>query len=98
MQVNINGRVYNIGNKLKYARKNPDGAYQDKLKYRLAQQNNLILDLLSVIAQEITYLTRVINSIVSTFIWAADNNTIMAADDDTILVFYSYSTKSDSNT
>lgn len=92
MQVVINGVSYDIGYLLDYAQTNADGAYQDKLKYRLVQQNNLILALLPAIARDLSEIREVINDLASIYIWASDDNTILASDDDTILTFYTYST------
>lgn len=88
MTITINGTEYDIGSFLNYAQRNPDGAYQDKLKYRLVEQNNLILNALELISRECQEIREIIDTFVTIFIWAADDDTIIAADDDTILVFY----------
>lgn len=90
MQVDINGTIYDIGHNLEYSQTNADGAYQDKLKYRLVQQNNLFLQLLPVITHELSLLRQAVDGMSLTYIWASDDNTILASDDDTILVFQTY--------
>ena len=90
MQVDINGTVYDIGYNLEYAQTNADGAYQDKLKYRLVQQNNLFLQLFPAISRELRELRQTVDSLVTDYIWAADDDTIIAGDDDTILIFSTY--------
>ena len=92
MHVDINGTDYDIGYSLEYAQTNADGAYQDKLKYRLVQQNNFFVKLLPAIVRELSAIRQAINGLVTAYIWASDSNTILASDDDTILCFYTYST------
>ncbi len=90
IRIEINGHTYDLGFNLQYAQRNEDGAFQDKLKYRLTQQSNMFLAALQAIALELAEIRQVIDKLATTYIWAADDDTIMASDDDTILTFYTY--------
>lgn len=90
MNININETEYDIGYNIEYPQTNETtGVPSDKMKYRLAQQNNLILTAIQAMASVISQLSDAIKSMLFAYIWAADDSTIMASDDDTILIFYS---------
>lgn len=90
MKIIIDNAELDIGGNIDYPQTNPDtGAYSDKVKYRLAQQNGKILLALQAIADELDRLNSEIDYLRAEYIWAADDDTIMAADDDTIMIFHS---------
>ena len=89
MKITIDNVEIDIGNNINYPQTNPTtGAYSDKVKYRLTQQNGKILTALQAVAAALDSIHREIDYLRAEYIWAADDNTIMAADDDTIMVFH----------
>lgn len=91
MQITINGTVYDLGYKLEYEQTNEDGAYQDKLKYRLTRQNNFFIPILQALARELTEMHEIINNLIRIYVWGADSETAILSDDNTILTFCTYS-------
>lgn len=94
MRINIDGTEYDIGSNLNYEQTNADGAYQDKLKYRLTQQNNLILIALKAIAQSLGRLAQGLGGLITQYIWTDGQQNIMVDGEDNILIFQAYSTDS----
>lgn len=95
MQIDINGTTYELGYNLGYDQTNEDGAYQDKLKYRLVNQNNFFIPIIQALAREITEMRQIINNLIRIYVWAADDNTAILSDDNTILTFCTYSASDD---
>ena len=94
MKIEIDGQIYDIGSKVNYEEKNPDGAFQDKVKFRLAQQNNLILTALKGIELSLRRITEGLGGLITRYIWTDGDDNIMVDGEDNILIFQAYSTDS----
>ncbi len=86
--ISISGIDYDIGKLIDYQWTNEEGFQQDKVKYRLAQQNNLLIKAVEAMANHINELEQRVGDINASYAWVSDSETIVASGDDTILVFY----------
>lgn len=90
MHIIVDNIEIDIGSSIDYPQMNPvTGAYSDKVKYRLTQQNDKILVAIQAIASLLDRITEEIKLLQAEYIWVADDDTIMASDDNTILMFCS---------